>query len=423
MRKELRQQLRIVFGQKRYWFHIAIWSVLTFLTLSESQKVATMVGQSIKINDRRQKVLVDSTEGTLDATRQKMDTEDHDIIYIDTGESKHWGDLKGALDNNNAVLLVHLVMGSILGGIMVYFYLLLVLPYARYKRKRRVLLFGFLINVSIFLLALALTAFISYQITKGEPELILTVKSVVLSTFLMGVVSSIVASYFFAIYYFVDLYNQQDYLNRYKQVITEKLQAESLFLKMQINPHFLFNTLNNIYSLALVGSEDAPNITRRLRGLLKYMIEDCSQAWVPLQGEVRFLSDYIALEQLRNKQESLQIDFQVKGPIDKQEIAPLLLVNFVENAFKHGVKSGLGASFVKVYLSVEKDMLHFEIENSVPEPGNATGNGIVNVGGIGIQNVKRRLEILYPGRHKLSIGKEGKTYRVSLTIQLLNYVP
>src|SRR5215217_6060899 len=126
---------------------------------------------------------------------------------------------------------------------------------------------------------------------------------------------------FFSFYYFIDLYDQQKGLNRYQQVFTDKLQAETNFLKTQINPHFLFNTLNNIYSLTLSKSDDAPRITEQLKELISYMVNDCALDMVPLSGEINFLRNYIALEQLRNRQDNTIIELEIKGNTGGREIA------------------------------------------------------------------------------------------------------
>ncbi len=137
-------------------------------------------------------------------------------------------------------------------------------------------------------------------------------------------------------------------------------------MKTQINPHFLFNTLNNIYSLALRQSDDAPVIARQLKELSQYMLYDCTRDMVPLSGEVTFLNNYVSLEQLRNKQEDIDIRLDIKGETEGKQIAPLLLVNFIENAFKHGVKSGIDRAFVQINPFIMDDLLSMEVTNSRP---------------------------------------------------------
>jgi LytS/YehU family sensor histidine kinase len=223
---------------------------------------------------------------------------------------------------------------------------------------------------------------------------------------------------YFSLYYFLDLYDQQKSLNKYRKVFTEKLEAETNFLKTQINPHFLFNTLNNIYSLTLSQSSDAAFITRQLKNLITYMLQDCTNDLVPLTGEIAFLKNYITLEQLRNKQEQIDIQLTIKGESGNKKIAPLLLINFVENAFKHGVKAGISNAFVKINLLIMGHVLALEIVNSKPEQIEDQQKSVKEDGGIGIQNVSRRLDILYPHRHKLRISESKKEYSVYLSIDL-----
>ncbi|KAK6025901.1 hypothetical protein OSTOST_08183 [Ostertagia ostertagi] len=143
---------------------------------------------------------------------------------------------------------------------------------------------------------------------------------------------------------------------------------------------------------------------------------------VPLDGEIRFLENYVSLEKLRNKQDHTSIELDVKGDTAGKEIAPLLLVNFIENAFKHGVKAGIGQSFVRIRLYVMDKVLAMEVSNSKPD---LIGEGKAPEGqkssGIGIRNVKRRLELLYPNRYKLRINQSENEFNVHLNLQLLSH--
>jgi LytS/YehU family sensor histidine kinase len=254
-------------------------------------------------------------------------------------------------------------------------------------------------------------------LTHAKPETLRNDDSTLI--FIMSAAfSGITAALFFSLYYFLDLYDQQKNLNQYRQLLTQKLEAETNFLKTQINPHFLFNTLNNIYSLTLSQSTDAAHITRQLKDLITYMLQDCSKDVVLLSGEIEFLSNYIDLEKLRNKQEQAKIQLNIHGVVGEQKIAPLLLVNFVENAFKHGVKAGVDNAFVNIDLQVMNNMLTVEIVNSKPAAASHPDKAVKEEGGIGIQNVKRRLNILYPNRHRLSITESKTEFSVYLSIDL-----
>lgn len=201
-----------------------------------------------------------------------------------------------------------------------------------------------------------------------------------------------------------------------KKLATEiKLkEAELKLLKAQIHPHFLFNTLNNLYGLTLEKSELAPDLVLRLSDLLDYMLYRCNQPKVSLKNEIENLQNYIQIEQLRYGPK-LNLDFQLKGDPDSMEISPMLLLPFVENAFKHGTSKQVSNPFVKIILNIQDEDLSFEIENSKTifseEEENYTQ-------GIGLENVKKRLELLYPEKYKLRILPEETTFKVEFEIKL-----
>ena len=198
-----------------------------------------------------------------------------------------------------------------------------------------------------------------------------------------------------------------------EQLANEKTKAELQLLKAQVHPHFLFNTLNNIYFFTLSGSPKAPEMINKLSGLLHYILNECNQPLVPLQKEITMIHDYTALEKIRyGEQMAMTIDIQEDGT--EKLIAPLLLIPFVENSFKHGASRMLTNPWVKLRISVENNMLHFLIMNSRPideEPQLTKGN-------IGLKNVKKRLQLLYPGAHELNIVSELESFAVYLKIRL-----
>jgi two-component system LytT family sensor kinase len=224
-------------------------------------------------------------------------------------------------------------------------------------------------------------------------------------------------SIFIAFYYFVDIYDQQKRLKKLQQYKTQKIALESSFLKSQVNPHFLFNTLNNIYALSLKKSEQTKVIIERLESLLYYMLYECKADLVPLENEFTFTDSYIALEKLRHKEDQISVTVQINGEIENKKIAPLLLINFLENAFKHGTKTSFGKSWINLEIDVKEGTVHFKLQNS--KPFNMVGQAISEYkGGIGLKNVKRRLEILYPLRHELNINNLKDRFEVDLFINL-----
>jgi len=200
---------------------------------------------------------------------------------------------------------------------------------------------------------------------------------------------------------------------RRRQLETEKLNAELKFLKAQINPHFLFNTLNNLYYLSTIKSDSAPLVISKLSEVMRYMIYDSNHARVPLAKEIEYMQHYVALERLRVR-EGMSLEFEVAGRTDIL-ISPLILITFLENAFKHGVSNGNDHCWIKARLEVEGTRLVYMIANSKIKTASYVADGE----GIGLKNVKRRLDLSYPGKHRLNINDQEDSYSVTLTIEQL----
>ena len=199
---------------------------------------------------------------------------------------------------------------------------------------------------------------------------------------------------------------------RIAQAEADKASAELSFLKAQINPHFLFNTLNNIYSLILSGSENAADSVMKLSNIMRYVTDDVTHDFVPLQSEIDCINDYIELQRLRIGKNS-PIDFTVSGDPKRKVIAPLVLMTFVENVFKYGIsKREHSPIFIKIEVS---DLsISFFCENLVFINKGETENPST---GIGIKNTVQRLKHLYPDKYILDIVNDGKEYKVNLTLQ------
>ncbi len=206
-----------------------------------------------------------------------------------------------------------------------------------------------------------------------------------------------------------------------KAMVKAKLEAELKFLKAQIHPHFLFNTLNNLYALTLKKSDRAPEVVLRLSGLVNYMLYDASATRVALSKEIETLHNYIALERIRYG-DNLDIFFEVSGNINGSQIAPLLLLPFVENSFKHGVSDEIKDKWISINLNYNEPYLTFRVENSRSRSIDASKNKDYT-GGIGLKNVKRRLELLYPAGYELHIEDEEDSYFISLTLNLGEQFP
>jgi len=195
----------------------------------------------------------------------------------------------------------------------------------------------------------------------------------------------------------------------------EKKTAELNFLKAQIHPHFLFNTLNNLYALTLEKSDDAPEVVVKLSEMLDYMLYQCSDPKVAISKEVELLKNYMDLETLRYG-EKLDLKFSQQIDNSKTEIAPLILLSLVENAFKHGASGNLKNPLIHIDLEVVDNQLKFKVFNTKSEnPQSIKG---LKKQGVGAKNIKRQLDLIYPDKHQLEIVDQEKDYLVNLSIDL-----
>jgi LytS/YehU family sensor histidine kinase len=199
--------------------------------------------------------------------------------------------------------------------------------------------------------------------------------------------------------------------HEWMQAEKEKVSAELQLLKAQVHPHFLFNTLNNIYSVSLETSPKTSQLILKLSSLLNYILYECKTEHVLLEKEIKVMKDYIDLEKERYANK-LEISLNIEGDIKDRYIAPLLLLPFLENAFKHGTSEQLEKPWLSMNLTVNKNTLRCKIANSKNEDVMANENGI------GIMNVKKRLALLYPQMHELEISNEEDFFVVSLILQL-----
>jgi LytS/YehU family sensor histidine kinase len=196
------------------------------------------------------------------------------------------------------------------------------------------------------------------------------------------------------------------------QLEIEKLNLEKDFLKAQLNPHFLFNTLNNLYGLALRNDYQTPQVIMHLSEIMRYTLYESNAELVPLTREVEFLKNYVLLEKMRFKNNK-NIDFTLDDSnMDTQMIAPLLTFTFVENSFKYGLKPK-NDGFLKINVSVDNNIFYFSIINDKEENRRER-----EFSGIGTVNIRKRLELLYPGKHELKIEDQGKSFFVEMKINL-----
>ena len=210
--------------------------------------------------------------------------------------------------------------------------------------------------------------------------------------------------------YYKDWYKKQD---ESEVLQRENRLAELQLLKAQIHPHFLFNTLNNIYSFTLTGSPQAAGLVDKLSGMINYMTTEGQKSYVPVEKELQLIHDYIGLEKIRYG-DRLDMLVEISGTYKNKIIAPLLMIPFVENCFKHGASAMRGQQWIKLSISVNEEKLDFKLSNSKP-PGTNIINGKK---GIGLLNVKKRLQLLYPGKHQLDISETEDIFTVNMQISL-----
>ena len=204
----------------------------------------------------------------------------------------------------------------------------------------------------------------------------------------------------------------QEIEKRILAIEKQKVDMELLALKAQVNPHFFFNTLNSIYSLSLDKDDRLPATVLQLSGIMRYYLYESKDDYVPLEREIQILKDYIELQRIRSTKD-LNIEFQADGDFKSKNIPPLLLLTFVENAFKHGAKAVSGAAYIHIKIESDRKQLYFSVQNNRGSIDEIELNGFR---GIGLENVRRRLALLYPERHSLTINKKEKSFEIDLRI-------
>ncbi len=190
-----------------------------------------------------------------------------------------------------------------------------------------------------------------------------------------------------------------------------QLESEMKFLKSQINPHFLFNALNNIYTLAQLQSPNTPEVILKLSDMMRYMLYESNTDFVCIEKELKYIENYISLHQLKEDGE-MNITFDYSEANRAGQIAPLLILPFFENGFKHGNLENLEKGELKAVLKTSEDGIYFSIENTK----SANAHTKDEVGGVGLVNVKRRLELLYPNRHDIVVTDQDDLFKIELTI-------
>ncbi|MBZ9731443.1 histidine kinase [Salegentibacter sp. JZCK2] len=198
-----------------------------------------------------------------------------------------------------------------------------------------------------------------------------------------------------------------------KQLKNDQLESEIKYLRAQVHPHFLFNTLNNLYALTLKNSKKAGEVVLKLSEMLDYFLYEGNQWKVSLEKELELLGNYISLEKIRYG-DRLEVTFQTEGTIEGQNIPPLLLLPFVENSFKHGASQLQSFVWIKIRTKVENNVLHFHVSNKRKKINKMENKKK----GLGLNNVEKRLDLLYKGHYSLKINDQEDFFQIDLVVAL-----
>lgn len=292
-------------------------------------------------------------------------------------------------------------------AVAVYINLLFLIP--RFLKRKKYLSFGLLQFANIILFFL-LNFYTSVLLENNSVSQINMINEFIYEAILISLFISITTF----LKLLRDWINYQEDSIKYKETQRQKLEAELKLLRGQINPHFLFNTLNNLYALSLDKSDKTPDLILKLSDLMRYMLYDCRDSYVLIDKEISFIKNYLELEKIRIG-EKANVDMKVMGSTGLQHIAPLLFIPFIENAFKHGTNRLLNHSFIKILFDLEKNgVIRFVIENTKDEKEHFIDK---KYSGIGIENVKKRLSLLYPDKHSLKITDNQNIFKVELILE------
>jgi LytS/YehU family sensor histidine kinase len=209
------------------------------------------------------------------------------------------------------------------------------------------------------------------------------------------------------------MFDQINLQKKMADMAKEKAEAELSFLKSQINPHFLFNSLNSVYFLIDKNNQEARDVLHKFSDMLRYQLYEANGDKIPIEKEISYLKDYVDLQKIR-KDKNYSVEFNCQPEVRGFSIEPLLLVPFVENAFKHISHKTNAVNFIKVDLTRSNGLFQFMVENSKEENSKTAEQQ----GGIGLSNVKRRLELLYPGKHELVINDMPDLYNVNFKLKI-----
>lgn len=290
---------------------------------------------------------------------------------------------------------------------LTYFVFYYVIPLYMERQKLGKMLFYLMLAFAVSMLGYRLSLGIFYfQIfPRKDPYIYFDLRGLLLTAFDIFITLAAACTIKFIRLHYKSLEFEQ-------QLIREKLESELNFLRAQTNPHFLFNTLNNLYVLARKKSDQTADAIMMLSKIMRFVLYECRAPFIALSQESKVIQDYIELEKLRyNERLSVRYTENLANP--DAQIAPLLLLPFVENSFKHGASGAIGEVLIEIELSLAAHQLHFWVRNTVDDSDAPTDQG-----GIGLMNVRRQLELLYPDRYRLVTARQNGHFVADLTLEL-----
>ena len=303
---------------------------------------------------------------------------------------------------------------SVLPKILFVFLIVeVVLPHLFFKKKKTLFIFIYLFSILFFAFVQRLIdnyIIIAFYLTDWKIEPLLSAPvylyNIIKLQFVVTIPLTIKLVYYLA-----------EEKNRVQSILSEKLQAELFALRNQFHPHFLFNVLNSLYSKILSKSDDSADIVLKISDFLRYSVYDVNTKNIPLEKEIEYLKNYISLQQLRFDNR-IDLSFSTNGIMKNQFIEPFLILPFIENSFKYCLDDINSQAWITISIAVTEEWLAIKIENSLP-PDFIKNKNLENpYSGVGINNVKRRLELLYPDQHLLTIKNELDSFFVSLKIKI-----
>lgn len=287
------------------------------------------------------------------------------------------------------------------------------MPLLFFKKKRTLFIFTYLFSILFFAFLQRLIdnyIIIAYYLTEWKSEPLLSAPvylyNVIKLQFVVTIPLAIKLVYYLA-----------EEKNRVQSILSEKLQTEIFSLRNQFHPHFLFNVLNSLYSKILSKSDDSADIVLKISDFLRYSVYDVNTKNISLTKEIEYLKNYISLQQVRFDNR-LELSFSTSGNMENQLIEPFLILPFIENSFKYCLDDANSQAWITISITASEEWLVIKIENSLPPVFAKNKDAENQYSGVGIANVKRRLELLYPDQHILTIKNEEDSFFVSLKIKL-----